>query len=335
MYWRSPGVADPNGSRLDPRAEGGFYESFFVRANHPRRPLALWIRYTATRVAAPSPRTFGELWAVWFDGEHGRHVAVREEVEPGALAFARDRLDVRLGSAVLRPGHCSGRARSGGHSIAWDLRYEGQQPPLLLLPPRRYQARFPHAKALVGVPAAVFRGHLEVDGELRDVDGWPGSQNHNWGRRHTDWYAWGQAVGFDQDPDAFLEVASARMRFGPWWSPTFTALVLRRSDGELRANTFVRTLLARARVGYFDWEFSTSAGGYHLAGRIWAEKRDFVGLRYRNPPGGIKYCLNTKLASCRLELTDPAGRSAVLDSHGRTGFEILSDDRPHGIPLSG
>jgi hypothetical protein len=42
-----------------------------------------------------------------------------------------------------------------------------------------------------------------------------GSQNHNWGSRHTDHYAWGQVAGFDDDPDAFLELSTARVRVGP------------------------------------------------------------------------------------------------------------------------
>ena len=59
---------------------------------------------------------------------------------------------------------------------------------------------------------ARFSGSLTVDGEKVDIAGWIGSQNHNWGSRHTDRYAWGQVAGFDEQPDAFLECSTARLR---------------------------------------------------------------------------------------------------------------------------
>lgn len=46
----------------------GHHESFFLRANHPSRPLAIWIRY---RIFSPAGRpgdAVGELWAIYFDG---------------------------------------------------------------------------------------------------------------------------------------------------------------------------------------------------------------------------------------------------------------------------
>ena len=34
-----------NASRFRPGETGGLYESYFLRANHPEKPLAFWIRY--------------------------------------------------------------------------------------------------------------------------------------------------------------------------------------------------------------------------------------------------------------------------------------------------
>jgi len=47
-------------------------------------------------------------------------------------------------------------------------------------------------------PGLRMRGQIVLDGVAMTVDDWPGSQNHNWGRRHTDRYAWGQVAGFDE-----------------------------------------------------------------------------------------------------------------------------------------
>ena len=39
---------------------------------------------------------------------------------------------------------------------------------------------------------------------MQTLERWIGSQNHNWGRKHTDSYAWGQVAGFDDAPQTFL-----------------------------------------------------------------------------------------------------------------------------------
>ena len=73
---------------------------------------------------------------------------------------------------------------------------------------------------------------------------WVGSQNHNWGSRHTDQYAWGQVAGFDTHPDSFLEVATARLRVGAVWSPPLTLMVLRHEGKEWALNSIVQSLRA-------------------------------------------------------------------------------------------
>jgi hypothetical protein len=74
-----------------------------------------------------------------------------------------------------------------------------------------------------------------------------------------------------------------------------------------------------------------------VEGRIDAAQADFVGLSYRNPPGGTKDCLNTKIATAELCVTHKAGpmrgRVERLLATRRAAFEILTDDRGHGVPI--
>ena len=166
---------------------------------------------------------------------------------------------------------------------------------------------------------------------------WVGSQNHNWGSRHTDHYAWGQVAGFDTHPDSFLEVGTARLKLGPLWTPFMTVLVLRHGGEEFALNGLRQSLRARAAFRYFEWDFATENEQVRVEGHISAPRDSFVGLRYGNPPGGSKYCLNSKLAACELRVTDkrtPAGRPAeLLSTAHRAAFEILTDDRAHGVSL--
>ncbi len=329
-------IREANHARYQAGQAAGHYESFFLRGNHPERPLAFWIRYTIFSPDQRPEAALGELWAVCFDGESGRHTAVKSELPLSRCAFSTSEFRVRVGDAVLGPRASRGAASSGGHVISWDLAYSGDAEPVFLMPLPLYAPEVPRAKSLVGLPMAVFDGSLHVDGERTEVAGWVGSQNHNWGPRHTDHYAWGQVCGFDSHPDSFLEMATARFRTGDSWTPFMTLLVLRHGGQQFALNAPAQAAAARASFDYFAWGFESENDDVGLRGTISAQREAFVGLTYYNPPGGHKYCLNTKSASCRLQISyKKADRpDEGLSSAHRAAFEILTDDLDHGVEIS-
>lgn len=322
-----------NGSRFRPEDASGFYESYFQRANHPSRPLAFWIRYTVFRPQGRPDEACGELWAIYFDGENHRITAVKEVVPIEACSFSASQLDVRVNGATLADGALHGRAASPSHAIEWALHYTGHEPPLLLLPESLYGRGFPKAKALVGMPNAEYTGSLTVDGREIRIDGWKGSQNHNWGSRHTDRYAWGQVAGFDNAPDAFLECCTAQVRLGPFWSPRLSFAVLRDEGQEIALNGLVQAMRASGRYDFFTWVIDAQTAEVRLHGRIHAPASAFVGLAYRNPPGGTKTCLNTKLASAEITVERRGQAARTLRTMHRAAFEILTDRTDHGVAI--
>lgn len=331
-------TSDYNFARYRAGQTRGHYESFWLRANHPSRPLAFWIRYTLFSPHQRPQDAIGELWAIWSDGEAKRLTAVKREVPIAQCQFAADRFDVTIADARLHQGQLSGWAEARGKRIEWDLHYGGGQPPLFHLPRRLYDAALPKAKSLVGMPLAVFNGSLTVNGERMRIDSWVGSQNHNWGTKHTDHYAYGQVAGFDNAPGSFLEIATARLKLGPFWTPFMTPLVLRHGGHEFELNALGRALRSKGSFGYFDWRFAAEDESASITGRIHAPIEAFVGLRYYNPPGGDKCCLNSKLAACELTFTDrrPGHDSTpqVLTTRHRAAFEILTDDfSSHGVEV--
>jgi hypothetical protein len=323
-----------NFTRYRPGQLTGHYESFFVRANHPSRPWAFWIRYTIFSPDRQPEQAIGELWAIVFDGDHHCHVAVKQEVPFNRCSFKVDEFSIKIDTAWLEQGRLAGAASAGDHTVEWHLAFDGESPPLYLLPLNLYAARFPKAKSLVSMPMAIFSGSLIVDGETIDVRDWVGSQNHNWGTQHTDLYAWGQVAGFDNAPDSFLEVATARLKIGPVWTPFMTPIVLRHHGEEIALNALMQTLRTKASFDYFTWHFRSQTEAVSIEGTIEAPRAAFVGLRYRNPPGGIKQCLNTKIAACSLEITQrQSGTVETLSTRHRAAFEILTDDGHHGIQM--
>jgi hypothetical protein len=327
-----------NWTQYEPGQAKGHYESFYLRGNDPGRPLAFWLRYTIFAPAGRPADALGELWAIVFDGETGRHTSAKVEVPFASCVFSRTSFDVRVAGATLDGSGLRGRAGE----IGWDLTYEGTEPPLYLLQPRLYKSGFPPAKSLVSMPLARFTGRLTVGDREITVAGWPGSQNHNWGSRHTDRYAFGQVAGFDNAPESFLEVATARNRIGPLWMPAATPLVLRHRGRQLALTSLGTAIRARADGPGFrasgagaigpaatSWTFASGAGPVRVTGRIEAPADAFVLLEYPNPPGGVKFCLNTKLAACEIEVTDRAtGERDVLRSAHGALYEVLDDVDP-------
>ena len=153
--------------------------------------------------------------------------------------------------ASLQPGRLQGSVTKGNERLAWDMTFGGANRPLKLLPDSLYDGGFPKAKALVGSPNAHFNGTFVVNGESVSIDDWVGSENHNWGSKHTDEYAWGQVAGFDNAPDVFLECATARLKIGPIWTPRFSTLVLRVGDRDFRMNGLLQSLRAHGSYNFF------------------------------------------------------------------------------------
>jgi hypothetical protein len=313
----------------------GHYESFFQRANHPERPLAFWTRYTVFSPKGLPENAIGELWAVFFNGETNTHIAVKKEVPFKECIFSTTAFDVRIGPARLGPGNLAGGAEKGADSISWDLSFQGDSSPLLLLPQKLYHTQLPAAKSLVSLPLAHYSGTITVNNETIEVMDWLGSSNHNWGFKHTDLYAWGQVAGFDNEPESFLELATARIKIGPLWTPAFTPIVLRHQGKEYAVNGLLQTLKAHGSFTYFAWTFRSDTPEVEIEGTITAPAEAFVGLNYYNPPGGTKTCLNSKIASCTLHFRDKTkGTTKTLQTKNRAAFEILTDDTSHGVRVA-
>ncbi|SHK84218.1 hypothetical protein SAMN02745216_04181 [Desulfatibacillum alkenivorans DSM 16219] len=324
---------DANKTRYAPGQKQGHYESYFLRANHPAKPQAFWIRYTIFSPNNEPDKAIGEVWAMVFDKETGKHTAAKIEVPISQTSFSKSGLQANIGDCTLDSGALKGSAETGGNEISWDLAYTGYAPPLLLLAEKLYEAGLPKAKACVPLPFASFSGTVTVNGQEWKLEEWIGSQNHNWGTKHTDLYAWGQVAGFDNSPDSFLELATARLKFGPVWTPYMTVVVLRHKGKEYALNTIPQSLMAQGRFDYFTWNFHSKSKEFSIRGRVEAEVEDFVGLTYYNPPGGVKHCLNSKIARCEIDLIDKQGETAHLYTNNRAAFEILTDKRDHGVKI--
>ncbi len=322
--------AQANNLRFRKESSKGHYESYFLRANHPTRKEAFWLRYTIFSPVGSSDKSIGEVWAIYFNEKE--HFAAKKEVPVTKCLLNNTHFEIGIDNCMLR----SNKAVGNLDEFSWDMKYESNEAPLFLLPLIYYNLPFPKAKAIVPQPFAKFNGTLNVKGKKIQIDNWIGSQNHNWGEKHTDYYAWGQVVGFDNYPDSFLELITAQLKIGPVTSPFLTMIVVRHKGKEYKLNTMNNAMQSNGSFDFFNWQFSSENKDVKISGCIHAESNDFVGLNYYNPPGGSKDCLNSKIAYCEIEIEEKSkvGIKHKLISKNKAAFEILTDKKDHGIIIN-
>lgn len=315
--------------RYDVRKRSGHVESWFLRANDPVRPRALWLK--ATILATKNGGGVAECWAVVFDGDAQRTFAHRETVPLERAAFVpetRQRLGVRIGPAAFvfgAEGSARGKLVRGDASAEWDLNWtteDGEHAKPLSIYPHRamVDGPFPKSKLLTPHPALRFDGRLEMFGESVDVAGWRGMQGHNWGREHAFEYAWGQVLF---DDDAMVEGFTGRIKLAGRATPRMSALIVRRGTAEYRFDRVFDFWRQDAAVEDRRWRLRLRGAAGEATLELDATDRPMACLGYRNPDGGLSYCLNSKLARAHLEVKPSRGEPFTLRSGHGGALEFL------------
>lgn len=329
----------PTGARLEalrPRvldAGGrGHVESYFLKANHPDGSAAVWLKFTVLAGLAEGP--VAEVWAIVFDKRSAAHRAAKETYPLDQAKLGAQPFRFRVGKSRLEDGWTRGHLQSrDGHEIGWDLTFQGDAPPLFLLPsPRLYEGRFPRSKLLTPYPDLQVHGAVRVDEREWAVEGWPGSLGHNWGREHAHRYAWGHVNAFDGAEGSWFEGVSAKVKVGPFTLPFLSTLYVHHA-GEAYDFRAMRHWLSRVKVELFRWSFEARSEKAILKGELAAEPRDLVGLRYLDPTGKAGDCLNTKIGRARIDLTHPDGRPIATLRSDKAALEILERRPGHGVRI--
>jgi hypothetical protein len=299
----------------------GHYESFYLKACDPRRPLGVWIRYTVHK--RPGAEPTGSLWFTFFDAASDGPLA-RKLTVPGPRAGGDEWIGV--GEASLRPGLAAGAV--GG--VRWELRFEGSAPPLFHLPREwMYGARLPRTKLLSPVPGARFEGSLSVDGRLVAVEGWRGMVGHNWGAQHAERWIW--LHGSFESGD-WIDAAIGRVRAGPLTTPWIAngALCLggvRHALGGLGRRVAVMEAPERC-------EFALpGAGGLRVRGTVAAARKHVVGWVYADPDGSEHHTTNCSIADMRVSVERDGAAPVELVVEGGAAYELGMRERDHGIPI--
>ena len=309
-----------------------YYESRFIRANDPGRARALWLRSTLLLPTAGVP--VADSWVMLFDPDGSGNRALKQPHPIDQSDYRYDTWTARIGETSIDDWSASGSVSARDRSARWNLRITpGSAAPVKLLTDRAYKARFPTAKTTVRDPLARFDGSVALDDLRFEVAGWSGSVNHNWGRRHTPAYAFGQVCGFDGAPESSLEIVTAHAGIGAVSLPAATLFVLRHDGREVAARSVLATRHTRGDYRPFSWSFGARVNGVAVQGEITAQPDDVIGLTYTDTDGESKYCYNSALATCRIHLSGRAIAETELTATRRAMFEILTGAREKSVPL--
>jgi hypothetical protein len=309
-----------------------YYESRFIRANDPVRARALWMRSTLLLPTAGVP--VADSWVMLFDPDGSGNRALKQPHPIDQSDYRYDNWTARIGTTSIDDWSASGSVTAQERSARWDLRITpSPAAPVKLLTDRAYKAKFPTAKTTVRDPLARFDGSVELDDVHFEVAGWSGSVNHNWGRRHTPAYAFGQVFGFDRAPESSLEIVTAYAGIGPVSLPAATLFVFRHDGREVAVRSVFATRHTRGDYRPFSWSFGARVDGVTVDGEITAQPGDVIGLTYTDTDGESKYCYNSALATCRIHLSGSGIAATELTATRRAMFEILTDTRNSSVPL--
>jgi hypothetical protein len=313
-------------------------ESLFVKANEPGGRRAIWLRLTLLRSADGGTAS---LWVMRWSGR-GSPEAWKEswplaELRPDAEAPGGE-----LPGGGIHAGGAAGSLRAGRISFA--VEWDNAEAPMLGLPsPWMYAGGWPRSKLWTPAPRAVFRGGFSWDGERWDLSGWIGMQGHNWGKGHSPAYRWAQASAIDPVPgsgasgSATVEAFSGRVPLGPLLTPWMSAVLIRADGIDLSLHRPLPRPGRLTKDGLLRWALVAQEGGHRARFDAWARPEDSLGLRYEDPDGTVRHCLNCTIASVELVVeARRAGAWARLGAwrgDGCAATEALTEREDHGIPV--
>ncbi len=336
-------IRPDNAPRFVAGSGADHYESWFLRANDPGSPRAVWLK--ATILQPRGGEAIAESWCALFGMGGDTPWAAKATVPRADATFAGEPLAATIGASTFNfdtSGASAGElVAHDGRRCAWELRWEpvggALAQPLSMFPlASMVDGPFPRNKLLTPAPCLRLYGWVQADGERVELDGWHGMQGHNWGRSHAPSYAWGHCVfeGADGEPLVVAEGFTGRIRLAGRTTPAFSGLVVRRGDREWRFDRLVDLWRQQAKLGDLEWNLHVRGAAGDATLTMRAEPSQVVCLGYFDPDGGLAYCLNSKLARAVLRLNPADGDGfECVSAHGGA-LEILTRTPDSRFPVA-
>jgi hypothetical protein len=307
----------------------GHYESFYIKACHPTEPIGVWIRHTVHKRPGAPPT--GSVWFTLFDTGADGPWAVKQttaDIEAGSGAL------IRVGEALLSPGAVVGKAEAEGRQASWSLEIECSEEPLRHLPRDfLYRAPLPRTKLLSPYPDARFSGRVEAGGRVLELDGWRGMVGHNWGAQHAERWIWMHGAGFEEQDDAWIDVALGKIRVGRATTPWVANGVLSLQGIRHRLGGPGRIRRTEVSESPERCQFTLTGKDITVQGAAGAARKDFVGWIYADPDGSEHNTVNCSVSDMTLVVSRPGVAPLTLNLSAGAAYELGMREKSHGMAI--
>lgn len=285
------------------------YDSCYLRAVHPSEPTGLWIRHTYHEDASGAVR--GAHWITMFAPEG---VEARKSSFPGRPSADCDRFTGEAGDA------------------SWDLRVRGLAEAFEHLPARwMYKAPLPKTKPISVYPLADVQGTCSIGGRDIQLNGWRGMVGHNWGSEHPHRWIWIHVAGFDDQPDAWLDITLARLKVSRFVTPWIPNGALCLGGKRYRLGGFLRQVHVREQAE--QAEIAVAGQGVAVTLKVCAPAQDAVVVwQYGDPTGSKHHVANCSIAGVRLTVASDDGTIELRSAHSGV-YELGMDSPPAGYEV--
>ena len=313
-------------------ASRGHYESFYLKAGHPEKPLAVWIRYTIHK--RPDADPSGSVWFTLFEAGAGAPRATKVTVEANQVGAGGGDY-IRVAGSRFGPGHASGDATSERLAASWELELDPGEEAFRHLPRDwMYRAPVPRTKLESLHPATRFSGQVRVGDDLVELDRWPGMVGHNWGAEHAERWIWMHAAGFEgHGSETWLDVALGRIRLGPYTTPWVANGVLSLDGTRHRLGGIGRARATTVEESPPGCRFVIPGHEASVTGSVTAPPEALVGWLYADPDGPGHHTVNCSIASMRLEARRSGAPAVELATASGATYELGMRERNHGVPI--
>jgi hypothetical protein len=301
----------------------------------PGEGRGFWIRYTTLDPAThtgSSPES--ALWLMSFNrSEPSRNMALKQVLPRAAAQVSPHPFHLQVGDAWLDSGGCRGRLKVPGGEAEWDLAWERLAAPFAFVPPR--WEWLASASNIAAAPALAVSGRIAVNGEEVRLQRAPGGQQHTWGSRHALEWNWGFAAGLGDDPAAWFDGVSTRVRSRLGRELLGTAAGLERGGLRVEINSPLTTLRQATVIAPGAWTARVSGRDALVTATVSPRREDLTGVTYADPAGGMRYCYHSEVADLTLTLTGRDGvERMAISQPAAAAYEYACSVPLEGIPLS-
>ncbi len=289
------------------RSCGLFYEVHFGKINLAPDKV-FWFRHTRRR----GKTNEAALWAILFDGKTATHEKKIFNIEDEAA----------LGVPLV----AHGRSVGATNDFSWDV---------TLSPVGAGSVcAVPLAMRLLGLTRSVYHslpilgasGKIKIGDSHVEFQNKPAMMGHISGKSQATAWSWLNANEFDDGADVVFEALSARLKICGKVVGPLSWFVLVINKKAYRFSSFCPTQkITTENDGNTVWRFSAACCGLSLRGEArFSDGVNPVKLDYEDTDGSPRVCLNSGLATLKLEVTDKTGPVHEYHASKKAMLEFVS-----------